>query len=66
MSGFLFPHAGFSVFSFHAYAYFGLHCLVFVLLVLFMRSQCMNLLYLHAAIPVGFFKVRVIISAAFS
>ena len=27
-----------------------------------MHSQCMNLLYLHAAIPVGFFKVRVIIS----
>ena len=28
MSVFLFPHAGFSVFS---YAYFGLRCLVFVL-----------------------------------
>ena len=25
-------------------------------------SRSMNLLYLHAAIPVGFFKVRVIIS----
>ena len=51
------------VFSFFvSYAYFGLHCLVFGFLVLFMRSQCMYLLYLHAAIPVGFFKVRVIIS----
>ena len=29
MSGFLFPHAGFSVF-FVSYAYFGLRCLVFV------------------------------------
>ena len=37
-------------------------CLVFVPPSFFMQSQCMNLLYLHAAIPVGFFEVRVIIS----
>ena len=61
MSGFLFPYAGFSVFSFHMpILVYTVQCSCF--LVLFMRSQCMNLLYLHAAIPVGFFKVRVIIS----
>ena len=58
MSGFLFPHAGFSVFSFHmpilVYAFWSSWFLVLFT----MRSQCMNMLYLHAAIPVGFFKVR--------
>ena len=43
MTGFLFPHAEFSVF-FVSYAYFVLRCLLRCFLVLFIH-QCMNLLY---------------------
>ena len=58
---FLFPHAGFSVFSFHM-PILSLSVKPSRFLVLFMQSQRMNFLYLHAAIPVGFFKILVIIS----
>ena len=58
---FLISTCGVFSFSFHmpilSYAVYS-SCF----LVLFMQSQCMNLLYQHAAIPVGFFKVYVTIS----
>ena len=51
------------VFSFFvSYAYFGLHCLVFVL-PSYIHAESVHEFAL-LAIPVGFFKVRVIVSCS--